>query len=183
MDSAPGGTGSISDALGDGGGNQVLIDFINALQQDLYSFIPTMSSLAIDNPDWFTTPDLNDSPFVNFYIPTENENHVTVTAASAQFALDEIRNVLIGVSENELNGQFQLSQNPVHKIINIKIPNQISTNEITTKVFSFTGQKLMEQTWTSPQGEIIWNQNLASGIYLLKVNNGAATQTIKMVVE
>ena len=183
VDSAPGGTGSISDALGDGGGNQVLIDFINALQQDLYSFIPTMSSLAIDNPDWFTTPDLNDSPFVSFYIPTENENHVTVTAASAQFALDEIRNVLIGVSENELNGQFQLSQNPVHKIINIKIPNQISTNEITTKVFSFTGQKLMEQTWTSPQGEIIWNQNLASGIYLLKVNNGAATQTIKMVVE
>lgn len=60
VDSAPGGTGSISDALGDGGGNQVLIDFINALQQDLYSFIPAMSSLAIDNPDWFATPDLND---------------------------------------------------------------------------------------------------------------------------
>ena len=183
VDSAPGGTGSISDALGDGGGNQVLIDFINALQQDLYSFIPTMSSLAIDNPDWFTTPNLADSPFVNFYIPNENEPHVTVTAASAQFALDEIRNGIIGISENGLDNQFILSQNPVHNSIKLQIPYTSSSNKVTTSVFSITGQKLMEQTWVAPQGEINWNQNLASGIYLLKVDNGIFTQTIKMIVE
>ncbi|SRX72978.1 T9SS type A sorting domain-containing protein [Aequorivita antarctica] len=183
VDSAPGGTGSISDALGDGGGNQVLIDFINALQQDLYSFIPTMSSLAIDNPDWFATPNLADSPFVNFYIPDTNEDHVTVTAASAQFALDEIRNGTIGISENQLNNQFILSQNPVSNDIKIKVPLNTSNNNVTTSVFSITGQKLMEHTWTAPQGEITWNHSLASGIYLLKLNNGVSTQTIKMVVE
>jgi len=183
VDSAPGGTGSISDALGDGGGNQVLIDFINALQQDLYSFIPTMSSLAIDNPDWYATPNVADSPFVNFYIPDTNEDHVTVTAASAQFALDEIRNGTIGVSENQLNNQFVLSQNPVSNNIIIAIPQNALNSKLTTSVYSISGQKLMEQTWTAPQAEITWNQNLASGIYLLKLDNSSTSQTIKMIVK
>ncbi|AFL79751.1 PGAP1-like protein [Aequorivita sublithincola DSM 14238] len=183
LDSSPGGTGSISDALGDGGGNQVLIDFINALQQDLYSFIPTMSSLAIDNPDWYATPNLANSPFVNVFIQNTNEDHVTVTAASAQFALDEIRNGTIGISENQLNNQFVLSQNPVSSNIVIAIPKNSLNTQVTTSVFSITGQKLMQQTWNTPQGEISWNQNLSSGIYLLKIDNGISTQTIKVVVQ
>ncbi len=183
VDSSPGGTGSISDALGDGGGNPVLIDFINALQQDLYSFIPTMSSLAIDNPDWFATPNLNDSPFVNFYIPNENEPHVTVTAESAQFALDEIRDGLISVGENQFSNQFILAQNPVQKTINILIPNNASTQNLTTTVFSITGQKLMQNMWTNPSGELTWNHNLSNGIYLLKLDSGSSEQTIKLIVE
>lgn len=183
VDSAPGGTGSISDALGDGGGNQVLIDFINALQQDLYSFIPTMSSLAIDNPDWFATPDLNDSPFVNFYIPNDNEPHVTVTAESAQFALDEIRDGVLSVGENQFSNQFILAQNPVQKNINIVIPNNTLSQTLTTTVFSITGQRLMQKTWASPSKELTWNHNLSNGIYLLKLDNGISTQTIKMIVE
>jgi hypothetical protein len=183
VDSAPGGTGSISDALGDGGGNQVLIDFINALQQDLYSFIPTMSSLAIDNPDWFATPDLNDSPFVNFYIPNENEPHVTVTAESAQFALDEIRDGVLSVGENQFSNQFILAQNPVQKNINIVIPNNTLSQTLTTTVFSITGQRLMQKTWANPSQELTWNHNLSNGIYLLKLDNGFSTQTIKMIVE
>jgi hypothetical protein len=183
VDSAPGGTGSISDALGDGGGNQVLIDFINALQQDLYSFIPTMSSLAIGNPDWFATPNLNDSPFVNFYIPNDNEPHVTVTAASAQFALDEIRDGVLSVGENQFTNKFILAQNPVQKNINIVIPNNTLSQTLTTTVFSITGQRLMQKTWASPSKELTWNHNLSNGIYLLKLDNGFSTQTIKMIVE
>lgn len=183
VDSAPGGTGSISDALGDGGGNQVLIDFINALQQDLYSFIPAMSSLAIDNPDWFATPNLNDSPFVNFYIPNDNEPHVTVTAESAQFALDEIRDGVLSVGENQFSNQFILAQNPVQKNINIVIPNNTLSQTLTTTVFSITGQRLMQKTWANPSQELTWNHNLSNGIYLLKLDNGFSTQTIKMIVE
>lgn len=183
VDSAPGGTGSISDALGDGGGNPVLIDFINALQQDLYSFIPTMSSLAINNPDWFATPNLNDSPFVNFYIPDENKDHVTVTAASAQFALDEIRNGTISVEENQLKNKFILSQNPVQKTINIAVPNNSSEERLTTTVFSITGQKLMQKTWALASTQLSWEHNLSNGIYMLKLDNGASSQTIKMVIE
>ncbi|WGF91493.1 T9SS type A sorting domain-containing protein [Aequorivita marisscotiae] len=183
VDSAPGGTGSISDALGDGGGNQVLIDFINALQQDLYSFIPTMSALAIDNPDWFATPNLSDSPFVNFYIPDENEDHVTVTAASAQFALEEIRNGAMSVSENQFSNLFILAQNPVQNTIQILIPNNISANNLTTSVYSVTGQKLMKRTWVNKNGTLSWSHDLSAGIYILKLDNGTFVQTIKMIVE
>ncbi|MEM0517275.1 T9SS type A sorting domain-containing protein [Aequorivita flava] len=183
VDSAPGGTGSISDALGDGGGNQVLIDFINALQQDLYSFIPTMSALAIDNPDWFATPNLSDSPFVNFYIPDENEDHVTVTAASAQFALEEIRNGAMSVSENQFSNLFILAQNPVQNTIQIVIPNNISANNLTTTVYSITGQKLMQKTWVNKNGTLSWSHDLSAGIYILKLDTGTFVQTIKMIVE
>jgi hypothetical protein len=183
VDSAPGGTGSISDALGDGGGNQVLIDFINALQQDLYSFIPTMSSLAINNPDWFAVPDLNDSPFVNFYIPDENEDHVTVTAESAQFALDEIRNGTIAISENEVNGRFLLVQNPVGSTIAVLLPKNFSNETITTTVSSITGQKLMQKHWNEAKEMLQWQQDLSSGLYFLTIESGQWRQTIKMIVE
>lgn len=183
VDSAPGGTGSISDALGDGGGNQILIDFINALQQDLYSFTPTMSALAIDTPDWFATPNLSDSPFEAFSIPDENQPHGTMTPVNIQFTLDEIRNGVVGISENQFGSGFVLAQNPVKKSINIAFLGNTSVEKMTTTVYSITGQKLMKQTWSNPQHEIVWNHNLAGGIYLLKLNNGTSTQTIKMVVE
>lgn len=183
VDSAPGGTGSISDALGDGGGNQILIDFINALQQDLYSFIPTMSSLAINNPDWFATPNLNDSPFVNYYIPNQNESHVKITAASAQFALDEIRNGVVGISENQFDNQFVLSPNPVKNNINLTTSNNNLNERLTARVYSITGQKLMEETWVNPGRDIQWNHNLSSGMYLLNLTHGDSIQTIKMVVQ
>ena len=183
VDSAPGGTGSISDALGDGGGNQVLIDFINALQQDLYNFIPTMSALAIDNPDWFAVPNLSDSPFVNFYIPNENEDHVTVTVASAQFALDEIRNGVMTVNDNQILNQFLLAPNPVKNDIQIVIPNNISVEKLITTVFSITGQKIMQKTWNNVNNAIVWKHSLPAGIYLLKLEDGNAAQTLKLIIE
>lgn len=183
VDSAPGGTGSISDALGDGGGNQVLIDFINALQQDLYSFIPTMSALAIDTPDWFAAPNLSNSPFEAFSIPDENQPHGTMTPVNIQFTLGEIRNGVVGISENQFDSGFVLAQNPVKNNIDIALPGNRSFESITTTVFSATGQKLMKETWTNPQKQIIWNHNLASGIYFLKLDNSTTTQTIKIVVE
>ena len=142
-----------------------------------------MSSLAIDNPDWFATPNLNDSPFVNFYIPNDNEPHVTVTAESAQFALDEIRDGVLSVGENQFSNQFILAQNPVQKNINIVIPSNTSIQNLTATVFSITGQRLMQKTWARPSQELIWDHNLSNGIYLLKLDNGISTQTIKMIVE
>lgn len=183
VDSAPGGTGSIPDALGDGGGNQVLIDFINALQQDLYSFIPTMSALAIDTPDWFATPNLSDSPFEAFSIPDENQPHGTMTPVNIQFTLDEIRNGVVGISENQFDSGFILAQNPVKNTIDIAVMGNTSVEKMTTTIYSITGQRLMEQTWSNPQQEIVWNHNLAGGIYLLKLDNGTSVQTIKMLVE
>lgn len=183
VDSAPGGTASISAALGDGSGNPLLIDFINALQQDSYSFVPTMSSLAIDNPNWFASPNLSDSPFVATYIPTENEPHVTMTAGSVQFALDEIRNGAIGIDENQYGAKIILSQNPVNSTINISILQSLAIAKLETTVFNISGQKLMEQTWSNAKGELRWNHNLPNGIYFLNLNTGVSVHTVKMIVK
>lgn len=183
VDSSPGGTGSINDALGDGGGNQVLIDFINALQQDFYSFIPTMSSLAIDNVNWFAVPNLSDSPFEAFFIPSQNEPHVTLTAASVQFALDEIRNGVVGIEDNYNESKILLIQNPVKNVIAIGISRNLSIDKLELNLYSLTGQNLMQHTFYKPERELLLDHNLASGIYFLKLDSGSTTQTIKMVVE
>lgn len=183
VDSAPGGTASISAALGDGGGNPLLIDFINALQQDSYSFVPTISSLAIDNPNWFEAPNLSDSPFVATYIPTENEPHVTMTAASVQFALDEIRNGALGIDENQYGEKIILSQNPVNTTINISVLQPEAIAKLETAVFNISGQKLMEQTWFNAKGELRWNHNLPNGIYFLNLDTGESIRTVKMIVK
>ncbi len=183
IDSSPGGTNSITDALGDGGGNPLLIEFIAALQQDLYSFVPTMSSLAIENDNLYAVPNLSDSPFANFYIPNENENHVTVTAANAQFALDEIRNGSLSIGNNQSGNLFVLSPNPVKNTINITLSKEIYSGQLMATVYNIAGQKIMHQEWQQPQPQLVWNQHLASGMYLLKLENGTAVQTIKMIVE
>ncbi len=180
VDSSPGGTASVSAALGGGGGNPVLQDFIDALQQDTYSFIPTMSALAIDNPDWFAIPDVNDSPFVNYYIPNENEDHVTVTAESAQFALDEIRQTL-GVSEATVEKDFYLLQNPIEGQILLKVP--MGKNTISASIFSLTGQEVATKNWSNPSSRMEWEVALASGVYLLQVSDGNSQETLKLIVQ
>ncbi len=87
------------------------------------------------------------------------------------------------MGENSLEGKFVLFPNPVREIIQIAIPNTISTEKITATVFSITGTKLMEKTWNQPQQKLEIKHNLSSGIYLLKLDNGRSIQTLKMVVE
>lgn len=183
VDSAPGGTGSISDALGDGGGNPIMIDFINALQQDLYSFVPTNSSLAIDNPDWFEMPTLSSSPFDAFHIPEQNEPHVTMTAASIQFALDEIRNGVVGIEEDRNVPPLVFVQNPVKGTINISLVGNGAVNKLNASIISITGQQLRNTTWNNPTVQLNWEHNLSSGIYLLKLDTDNTVQTFKIIVE
>lgn len=180
VDAAPGGTASLAGALGGGSGNPILDAFIAALQQDTYSFIPTMSALAIDNNNWYATPNLNDSPFVNFYIPTENEDHVTVTAASAQFALDEIRQTL-GIENEVLNNNITLLQNPIENVIKLSLNN---INEpLTLQLFSLSGQLIETKIFQNTMSIIKWEKNLSSGIYILTAKSGNYQNNFKLIVK
>ena len=181
VDSAPGGTASISDALDGGGGNPVLIEFLDALQQDLYNFIPTLSALAIETDNWYEIPNLNDSPFVNFYIPNENEDHVTVTAESAQFALDEIR-LLLGTDEfNEANN-WVLAKNPVNSTLELAF--RLNESEvIELKLYDLSGRLVYDNRLESPSGEISLPLSVPSGFYLLIAEQGERTQTLKLLVK
>ncbi|NND63436.1 MAG: T9SS type A sorting domain-containing protein, partial [Flavobacteriaceae bacterium] len=182
-DSSPGGTASISDALGDGGGNPVLEQFIAALEQDLYSFIPTMSALAIDNENLYEVPNLNDSPFVNYYIPNENEDHVTVTGPSAQFALDEIRQGQLSISEINNNQRFIIAPNPVGETIRISTMETLGDRDVQVAIYSLTGQLISDKMMEISSGTIEIEHRLTPGLYTLAIKAGANTTHLKAVVK
>ena len=188
VDAAPGGTSNISSALGNGGSNNpIIVAFIDALDQDDYSFIPVISSLAIENEDnWFAAPDIggtHTSPFVNTYIPDENERHVSVTLESATFALEEIRNGSLGVSDFDLNEKYRLIKNPVSNTIDIRLDSTISYNSVEMNVFSLTGQQILSRKLEHPTGMVSIEHRLSSGIYILKIKDSESATTIKFVVE
>ncbi|MAL60066.1 MAG: hypothetical protein CMC14_08470, partial [Flavobacteriaceae bacterium] len=174
---------SIADALAGGGGNPILEEFLAALQQDLYSFIPTMSALAIDNPDWFAVPNLNDSPFVNTYIPAENEPHVTVTAESAEWALEEIRLPIAGIGDNALAANIRLVENPVENTIGLAIAPTAQYSKLTANIYTMAGQLVLENTFTQPQGELRIPHTLARGMYVMQVETSEGSVPFKLVVQ
>lgn len=187
VDASPGGTSNISAALGGGGAsNPVIVAFIDALDQDEYSFIPVLSSLAIDNEDdWFITPDIggtHSSPFANTYIPDENEPHVTVTAASAQFALDEIRGDILGTSEVLQKDRYKLASNPVNDEIDLVINNSSVLSEVNISIYNLTGIQVINQEFDSVSERISIPHNLSSGIYLLHVEDADGSYSLKFLV-
>lgn len=102
VDAASGGLFNIGALAGSLGTDPLINSFFNALQTDYFNFIPTVSALALENDgdiDWFhipnnlTTSSLtvnNITPFDAWYMPDNNEEHVTLTNANVNFALDEI---------------------------------------------------------------------------------------------
>ncbi|MFC7357457.1 T9SS type A sorting domain-containing protein [Jejudonia soesokkakensis] len=186
IDAAPGGKSQISNALGDANGNQVIIDFVEALDQDDFSFIPVISALALENEDdWYALPDIGNthtSAFVNTFIPSENENHVSVTAESAQFAIDEIRNGSLGTSETSAT-TFSLIKNPISESLQIKINTAVSLSEVNIAIYNTLGQQLLTKTISPQNNEITIPLALKSGMYTVLVATEGAIQTLKFVVE
>ncbi|MAP53871.1 MAG: hypothetical protein CL605_03105 [Altibacter sp.] len=184
IDSAPGGTSNISNALGDGSGNPVIADFIAALDQDEFSFIPVISALAIENEDdWYAVPDIggtHTSPFVNSYIPSTNESHVMVTAASAQFALNEIRQTL-GIEDHTSLKRYTLVQNPIGDYLQLQVPQDLQST-VTLTAYAITGVRLFEKTFRNPSGTITLDLPLVTGSYLLTVSDAVGSETLRFIV-
>ena len=119
IDAAPGGLFDLSGLSGDLPMDGIAGDFLSALTIDKFSFIPTVSALALeitdegnnaDNINWYHNIDLtatrgttNITPFDNTYLPDANEDHVEITAANAAFVLNEIRTGSPSFSTNEFD--------------------------------------------------------------------------------
>jgi len=187
VDAAPGGTSNISNAIGGGGGNPVIQDFVDALDQDEFSFIPVISALALENEDdWYALPDIggtHSSPFVSVFIPSENQRHVSVTAESAQFALDEIRNGSLGVDSEILMNRYILSQNPVSENIVVRLDPSQFYNTTQLKVFNLLGQEVLSHSVKNASQDITVPHLLATGNYILKITDDLGTLSLKLLVE
>lgn len=115
LDSAPGGTAGL-DGLG-GGSNPLLTEFVANLNQADYNFIPTLSALAISDPNWYTLPNVSLSPFDNTYVPDTNERHVMLTDDNVVFALNEIRQTL--EVDDIARNSFKVANNPIENTLTL----------------------------------------------------------------
>ncbi len=179
LDSAPGGTGNISAALAGGGGSPVLQAFIDALNQDEYSFIPTMSALAINTDNWHGPADLSLSPFDNIEASTINSSHVSLTQSMADFAIIEIFGSLS--NDDFAPDTAPVILNPVKEAINIYFPQIWQESVVSARLFSFDGRLIAEKEWARVEQNLRCDLILPQGVYLIELQNGAQTINLHLI--
>ncbi|AOW20823.1 T9SS type A sorting domain-containing protein [Urechidicola croceus] len=176
----------------------IVSEFINSLQIDKFSFVPTVSSMALEITDnevnWFHAPTnlisanetrgVNDTtPFDAWLMPDDNQTHTLLTSEGANFLWEEIVSASLKTDEFSLNNSFAVLGNPVKNQIRIQI-NDRSIKNISTKIYSITGLELFTNkfnTLSSNQIEIPINLN--SGIYILELIHKNEVFKTKIIVE
>jgi len=183
LDSSPGGMSRISSSLS-GNTNPVILALLEALEQDEYSFIPTLSSLAIDSEsDWYAIPNSDNSPFDNSYIPSENEFHFTLTPQNVAFAISEILQEPLEISDNEFATKYTLIKNPVGEQIRLKLNTAHSYTNVQLSIYNTSGQQLISEKINNPSDEIAINHQLKTGIYFLNIKDSETIYNVKIVVQ
>ncbi|MBO6878965.1 T9SS type A sorting domain-containing protein [Winogradskyella sp.] len=179
VDSAPGGLFDLSGLTGDlGGGGGLAAEFLAALQIDKFSFIPSVSALALDITDEATGDDINwhhsidlagrattnDTPFDNTFLPDDNEPHVQLTEDNVNFALVEILTPPLSVSGND-RMTFQLEKNPIENEL-VLLSNRNTYANIS--IVDVTGKMVFNST-TSLGSRTSIPVKLTSGFYIVNV--------------
>ena len=163
IDSAPGGLFDLDSF--DDGSNALITEFVDNLNTQYFDFIPTLSGLSISDSDWYTIPIAANSPFDDVFIPINNEPHVTITEANANFALAEIRQGALSILDfNTIN--IKLAQNPVSNELNILSDETLPNTKIT--IVDITGKNVYNETITLENKTTIPLQ-LASGMYIINL--------------
>jgi len=179
VDSAPGGTGNISAALAGGGVSPVLQEFIDALNQDEYSFIPTMSALAIDTDNWHGPADLTASPFDNIEASTINSGHVSLTQSMADFAIIEIFGSLSNDDFTAVVGPKL--RNPAKEAIELYLPQSWQQSPLKAYLYSPDGRLIAQKQWEGVTQNIQWTHELSQGMYLLELHSGTNVAHLRVL--
>lgn len=88
----------------------------------------------------------------------------------------------LGISEENLN-TFKVYPNPsVNKVVTISNENQFSENNNSVSIYNLTGAKVFE-TKLEESTKTLNLAELASGVYVLKINSGDTVTTKKLVLK
>lgn len=189
IDAASGGLFDIGALAGSFGDDELINGFFNALQTDFFNFIPTVSSMALEitnnQVNWFHTPENlmtlsvnNITPFDNWYMPDNNEPHVTITQENVAFALSEIRQETLNVDTID-NSTFKLEKNPISN--ELVILSQQNIVDAHLKITDITGKTVFEAKEYLNERTVI-PINLSSGLYVLNISSNATLFQTKLVV-
>ncbi len=177
IDSAPGGQFDLFSF--DDGSNALITEFVANLNSQYFDFIPTLSGLSISNNDWYATPLAVNSPFDDVFMPTNNEPHVTITEANANFALAEIRQGALSVS-NFNTIDIKLAQNPIdNELIILNNSNKLQSD---LTIVDFTGKIVYQNKNRELSNRTVIPLNVSSGLYLLNIKSNEGQMTFKVIV-
>ena len=172
-------------AAGFTGSDPVFDAFFSALTVDFFNFIPTISAMALkDQPNWYATPNPdatrapNDTPFAAWYMPVDNEPHVTITEANVNFALSEIVQSTLSNPVVGLDG-LQV-ENPVEGAIRIIFGSEV--DDFSIDLTDVTGKQLVKRSSLSATNYYELPVSLSKGIYLLRIASDNAIATKKIIV-
>lgn len=181
IDAASGGLFDIIKLTEDLSTDGLVGEFLGSLTTDYFNFIPSVSSMAFEitnnEINWFHTPTgittarvtTNNTPFDAWYLPIDNEPHVTLTEGNVAFALFEILQETL-TTESYLQNTIKLQQNPITDNLTILSSTfieyaNISIIDITGKTV-YSNQTHLNERTTIPL-------NLASGMYILNVDTNS----------
>ncbi|TYA53183.1 T9SS type A sorting domain-containing protein [Formosa maritima] len=185
IDAAPGGLFDIGALAADFGGDPTIDAFFAGLTTDYFNFIPAVSAIALINggsSDWYQNINLGagdtpwdastttnpNTPFVNWYIPDENEGHVTLTPSNVAFAWEEIIDTnTLSINNTLIENFIKLEQNPITNNLTLISSKDYQNAEIS--IIDMTG-KLVYNNKTNLNGKTSIPLNLASGLYILNVD-------------
>nr|WP_321222103.1 T9SS type A sorting domain-containing protein [uncultured Psychroserpens sp.] len=181
VDAASGGLFDLGGFTQGLGGDPLIDSFLSALTLDKFSFIPSVSSMALNsNPvgedNWYhdinlgspgsNGDTLNETPFVNWYMPDENENHVQLTEQNVAFALSEIMPETLSNVAFENIVSLKIEKNPIDHELTI-LSNKI-VNDAKISIIDITGKSVF-QTIHTLENRLTIPLNLDSGLYVLNV--------------
>ena len=178
LDSAPGGAVMFENFLGSGGDSGIVDIFIEALEVTSFSFIPALSSLAIDNDNWYMPSASATLVFDAFVSPTENQQHLTVTNDNVEFLVSEISTLYVG-TEDLVSTNFKLVNNPVKDIVQIQVNNNYE--QLNVLLTNSLGQNIASYTFTNTSDSISF-PSPENGYYLISIANESARITKKLIV-
>lgn len=172
LDSSPGGRFDLVGLAESAPDNDIIDEFLDNLEIEYFSFIPAVSAMAITATQNLYDPVESglDTPFVNFYIPDENQNHVYLEDGNVLFALTEILidEGEMGVSD-ELIASIQI-ENPVRE--SLKIFNTEEFNNVSLKITDMSGRTVFSQRNLKLSGQTEIPLKLSTGSYILQIDNG-----------
>lgn len=190
IDAAPGGLFDLGALAASFGGTDPTMDaFFDSLTIDYFNFIPAVSGLALNdtNLDWhqdinlgindtpwdgINTSTSTQTPFVNWFMPDDNEAHVTLTTSNVAFAWEEIvEPTPLDVSDVDMtNNSIRLLKNPADGQQVSILSSLTNINELNITLYDVNGRQVFQQTKEN-NTTITIKPNVTNGLYFITVKD------------
>lgn len=114
----------------------------------------------------------------------ELDNSIPASKATDRFVI-KFEEVSLSDDDFELNSSLVVYPNPVRgERFSISHQQAFSGSEVDLKLFDLQGRLVMDQKIdNAPTVEVNIGSNLSSGVYILKLSDGTASQSVKLIVE